>query len=94
MNSKIKALIARYDLELQKVDIEVLEIRDRVSSPEDPYPLNHARWMINQMLDNPEVFESNIPKTNRWLGFIQAILWMEDVRGILKLREESTGIDN
>ena len=48
--------------------------------------LDHLRWMLNQipsMIDDPRKLE----KVNRWIGFIQGVLWckgyctIEDMRG-------------
>lgn len=48
--------------------------------------MNHIRWMLNEipnMINNPNKLE----KLNRWIGFIQGVLWskgyytIEDMRG-------------
>ena len=39
------------------------------------------------MLNCPHEFDKL--KTNRWLGFIQGILWTTGCKGILELRDET-----
>lgn len=57
------------------------------------HALSYARWMIQEMLeDKDDKFYNSDIKTNRWLGFIQGIMWMKDRRGIQELREESRGL--
>lgn len=48
--------------------------------------LAHIAWMCTQI---PELHQS---KANRWIGFIQGVLWMTGQRTIDELREESRGI--
>lgn len=44
--------------------------------------LQHALWMCSQSFDCPD-------KLNRWLGFVQAIMWISGLRTIRQLRDET-----
>ena len=75
----IKELCAEYD-ELLAKDGVVIKHRERFS---ERYDMNHIRWMINEipsMLNIPCKME----KVNRWLGFIQGVLWL---RGYYTIEE-------
>jgi len=48
--------------------------------------------MIQQLLDSAGDWSDL--KVNRWLGFIQAVLWCAKFRGILELRNESNNLNN
>lgn len=52
--------------------------------------LEHTSWMVQQLLDNSEDWSDR--KVNRWLGFIQGVLWCAKFRGILDLRDESRNL--
>lgn len=58
--------------------------------------LAHARWMIDQMLhplDGKMKIKVDDEKiANRWLGFIQGVLWSENVFSIQALRDQSRGL--
>ena len=58
--------------------------------------LEHTRWMCRQIADD-FVANDKIEKANRWLGFIQGVLWIEGIFTIAQLREHSReymNIDN
>ena len=58
-----------YD-ELLAKDGVIIKHRD----PNGDGDMNHIRWMINEipkLVDNP----CKIEKANRWLGFVQGVLW-------------------
>lgn len=49
--------------------------------------LQHVRWMCQQipkMLD-----EGHLEKVNRWLGFIQGVLWLENIYTIDQMRNHN-----
>ena len=57
----------------------------------DPRPrLGHLRYMI-QRLQSDEAKGWSLRKTNRWLGFIQGVLWSTYLRGLKDLRKENNG---
>ena len=60
--------------------------------------MNHIRWMINEipkLIDDPYKIE----KANRWLGFIQGVLWnkgyftIEEMKGHNRSGKEDPGND-
>ncbi len=89
MNPKILALLSTYDEVLRGLTrfVAVVQTVDRVEYLPDA--LVHARWMIAQMGERV-VFEGwSDRKTNRWLGFIQGVLFAQGHRGILAMRDDS-----
>ena len=48
---------------------------------------DHALWMIEEMLGRRRPFHEVM--ANRWLGFVQAVLWISGHRGISDLRRET-----
>ena len=59
--------------------------------PSQHQSLLHAKWMIEQallFLENPEKKQ----QTQRWLGFLQGILWCCGVYTINQLRDHTTKI--
>lgn len=57
-----------YDDMLLKDGFLKVQERDEFGS------LNHCRWMLNEI---PEILTNynKMEKANRWLGFVQGILW-------------------
>lgn len=49
--------------------------------------LQHARWMCQQI---PTFLKENkMEKVNRWLGFVQGILWTNGLFSITQMREHN-----
>lgn len=53
--------------------------------PADWVALNHALWMCNEIDDF--IREQRWDKVNRWIGFIQGVLWIAGVASIDVSRE-------
>ena len=53
----------------------------------DEQQLAHLRWMVSHMEDS-RAWETDLEKTQRWLGFIQGVLWAHGVCSIDALREQ------
>lgn len=45
--------------------------------------LHHVKWMIEEILDNHEDWDAR--KINRWMGFIQGVLWSNGLFTITEL---------
>ena len=80
--------------------IEVLELYDRSlsgfpalrASPKDRQPmpsesLAHARWMCQEAI--ALVRAGKADKANRWLGFIQGVLWSAGTFTIDQMKEHN-----
>ncbi|MCK5020904.1 MAG: hypothetical protein KAS32_28040 [Candidatus Peribacteraceae bacterium] len=46
--------------------------------------LKHLKWMLDNMPDEKETPD----KYNRWLGFMQGVLWAFEIKTIDEMREE------
>lgn len=53
--------------------------------------LNHAHWMAYEAKTVFIEVEVRIEKANRWLGFIQGVLWAENVFTIEELKAHNRG---
>lgn len=95
MNEKIKSLLERYDDELAQLKILPCRSEDYCGDigaqglQDNMKQMAHTRWMISQMIDDPDLKQWSDRKVNRWLGFIQGVLWCNKMRGILEMRDES-----
>lgn len=86
----IRDLLQQYRQSI--LDCEPGECNGRVRMvPDRTTSHRHAAWMIDQMLD-PGWDWTNRDKTNRWLGFIQGVLWMEGGYSINQLRDQTRPI--
>jgi hypothetical protein len=52
-------------------------------------PLEHIAWMCDEVAFQPTMkFDGSPDKANRWLGFVQGVLWSQGLRTIDQLRED------
>jgi len=54
--------------------------------------MNHIRWMLNEipnMIDDTNKLE----KINRWIGFVQGVLWSKGYYTIEDMRGQSGDVD-
>lgn len=100
MNEKILLLLQQYDHEMFKLGVDPEKCENycgpigAMGMKDDSIRLSHIRWMIHQMQDRVTKEEWSDRKINRWLGFIQGVLWCTKLRGILELRDESRDLYN
>jgi hypothetical protein len=96
MNDKLKELLEKYNAELFKMGVHSKQHEDYCGQvgckglEDEKAQLEHTVWMVQQLLDDSEDWSDR--KVNRWLGFIQGILWCTKFRGILELRDESRNL--
>jgi len=55
--------------------------------------LRHAAWMVEEMIEHIEEnlqwnAQPDLPKVNRWIGFIQGVMWMSGFRTVDELRND------
>lgn len=93
MNSKVHKLLQSYQTELDSLRISEKRMEDFCGMPgldgleDSANQLKHAKWMVGQMLNSADEWSDK--KINRWLGFIQGVLWCNKIKGILQMRDES-----
>jgi len=51
------------------------------------YRLRHVMWMAEEVKNIAA--EGNIAKAQRWLGFIQGVLWGHELRTVEELRKDN-----
>jgi hypothetical protein len=49
--------------------------------------LEHVEWMTHEALGF--IKEGRLDKANRWLGFIQGVLWSQGIRTIDQMRQDN-----
>jgi hypothetical protein len=95
MNEKLEVLFKKYDHEMFNLGVDPIQSKDfcgqvgATGLQDDSIRMSHARWMIHQIQDRAMEEEWSDRKINRWLGFIQGVMWSTKTRGILQLRDES-----
>lgn len=89
MNDKIREILHQYNHALADEGIIGRNHKDLIETPDTPmeYRLEHTRWMILQLLESADYFSPI--KFNRWLGFIQGVLWMNGNRTFRQIRNEN-----
>jgi len=60
------------------------------SLPTHTSELQHAAWMCVE--GQKLVDEGKLEKANRWLGFVQGVLWMGNQLTIDQMRDDSRGV--
>jgi hypothetical protein len=74
---------------ISRADKEGPSPRERLNDPQSSRlawkaeNLSHARWMCGQV---KELAEKDVPKANRFLGFVQGILWTMGLYTINEMR--------
>lgn len=51
--------------------------------------VKHANWMLHELLERLEAGHMDEGKVNRWLGFIQGVLWSMGLFTIDEMREHN-----
>lgn len=82
--SATNRLLRQYGILLLQNSVE----KKQHEHPDNPPtgPLEHAAWMCEQ-----SVAHSDADKKQRWLGFIQGILWVCGVRTLEELKSDVVG---
>jgi len=73
----------KYDKLLHQKNIEIIEDNDTYGN------LDHIRWMLNKIIDSINDNKIDSEKFNRWLGFIQGVLWSQEIRTINEMRKDN-----
>lgn len=84
----------KYDAQLAGEGVEFDRFPDYavMTNPSSPWPnddasLRHVRWMCQQV---PEfVTEGKLEKANRWIGFIQGVLWTRTTGTIASFKDDN-----
>jgi hypothetical protein len=82
-DDRVKEVAIKYDNRLADLDVEPLECDGKCASA--LVRLSHVRWMcrrISEMVDEQAPYE----KIQRWLGFVQGVLYADGIYGIDDLR--------
>lgn len=100
MNDNFEALFKKYDHEMFNLGVDPIKCEDfcgeigATGLQDDSIRMSHVRWMIHQIQDRALKENWSDRKLNRWLGFIQGVMWSTKLRGILELRDESKDLYN
>lgn len=89
--NQLASLVEKYLDQLEKLGAQSVRASTAVI-PMGYGPLDHSLWMcfeLRSMLDKPD-YDSE--KCNRWLGFIQGVLWTQRCETIDELRGDVTRV--
>lgn len=70
-------------------EIEPLRADPHVRFPSQGTALRHARYMMGEI--RSFVGEQKLDKAQRWLGFLQAILWTHGIYSIEDMKNHNRG---
>lgn len=73
---------------LASVGIEPQQIKKHDHVPVKYYRLRHIMWMSQQAKEF--ALSGNVVKAQRWLGFVQGVLWSHELRSVDDLRKDNT----
>jgi len=95
MHEQFLTLLKFYDKTLADRDIAVIDASD-IAEQSATQELGHLRWMLQQMLNSTDPHLNEKFKqeriVNRWLGFIQGVLYSNQIMSIKQLRDQSRGL--
>jgi hypothetical protein len=98
MNERVLALLRFYDQTLANRGIAVVNHSDisDVEALTGERRLEHVRWMLGQMFTPTEQrLDKKFKKertVNRWLGFIQGVLYCGGIYTISEMRDQSRNL--
>lgn len=81
-SQQIKDVADKYIVELDKEGFKAVHnLAGNISE------LGHAAWMCSQI----KIFvdEGDLDKANRWLGFVQGVLWTQGFYSIFEMRDHN-----
>jgi hypothetical protein len=84
---KIQQTIAKYKTLFSKIPA-AQHVHDRLAVG-NYQQLQHCKWMLSKMEEMLQQTNSNTAKFNRWLGFIQGVLWSQSVYAIDDLKADN-----
>lgn len=81
------AAVQKYDVQLAGGGFEPVRCDDTAEGLSVHARLEHTRWMCQQV---PElVAEGRLEKANRWIGFIQGVLWAYEAGTIASFKDDN-----
>ncbi len=81
--SKLLEIISKYKELLRSNGITPAKHDDSMLSIDYKEQLRHCAWMLDQM----ELMQ--FEKAQRWLGFLQGVLWSQSIDTIAKLKADN-----
>tara|TARA_R100001244_G_scaffold25113_2_gene25389 strand:- start:56389 stop:56739 length:351 start_codon:yes stop_codon:yes gene_type:complete len=97
MDEHIKILLFKYQRELETLNIAPERQEDYLGMPgaqglsDTTDAMKHIAWMIDELIKE-EARDWDENEADRWLGFIQGILWFTKMRGIVDLQDETASL--
>lgn len=85
-NQQMKDLCERYIAHFSELGYLPHENQNASNSRER---IGHALWMCTQIPDI--IWRNLVPKANRWLGFVQGVLWTDGGFSIDQMKEDNRG---
>lgn len=86
VNEKVLALLDKYDAFLATFGVEPHQCVDRPASQEAM--IRHLRYMVRTLSTRAEPEGWSERKVNRWLGFMQGVMWTLGYKGLSNLRDD------
>jgi len=88
---KVLELAAHYKTLLPNPQQMPVESYDEVGHPDPDEVYPHAAWMCDRIVEF--VAEDHIEKAMRWLGFVQALVWIDGEESLNTMRDMARNDD-
>lgn len=89
---QINEIMAKYDNRLAEIDVEVKCCDGNCARA--AVRLAHIRWMCQQVIMMIKQQEPDTDKINRWVGFIQGVLYTDGIYSINDMRSDNHAHSN
>ena len=96
MNDQLEKLLIQYNAELIKMNIKGRRCEGFCGETglrglhDEQTQICHLKWMLDEVLDNGKDWDGTA--LNRWVGFIQGILWCVKFRSTLEISKENKNV--
>jgi hypothetical protein len=84
---QIHNVINKYRAKLQKANLQPAQFPSEHLVTDWRLQIKHCMWMLDRMEEFLK--EDRLEKVNRWLGFIQGVLWAQSIYTIENLKEDN-----
>lgn len=84
---QIQNVINKYRAKLQKANLRPAQFPSEHLATDWHLQIKHCMWMLDRMEELLK--EDRLEKVNRWLGFVQGVLWTQSIYSIENLKEDN-----
>jgi hypothetical protein len=83
----IYKVVSKYEIQLEARGHKAEKTETGAAFDNPTTKLNHTLWMCQQI--RAFVTEGELEKANRWLGFVQGVLWAYGIYTVDQMRDDN-----